>query len=213
MERMAGWAGLLGASVFLLALLALHAASPGVDWIRHHYVSDFATGPLGVLFVVAVVMHGAGNLALGAGLFSATRPASARTVAAVVLFETAAVGIVVAGLFPVDVTGAPRTVAGLAHRAVVAVSFPAELAAISLFSSAFAQHPYWRQASGPSLALSSTGAFGLAVFLLAVFLDRWPALAERLTLAAFLAWELWVAFQLTRLPDTSAQVVMTPRTP
>lgn len=63
-----GVAGLLGAAAFVSSLAVVQAARGDIgDWTSH-YVSDFANGTLGWLFVLGTALHGIGNLALGAGL-------------------------------------------------------------------------------------------------------------------------------------------------
>lgn len=195
-ERVAGWAGMLGVVLFSASLIVLHAASTDIDW-THHYVSNFATGFLGWLFVSAALVHGLGNLALSVGLGSSLGPGRLRAWA-VALFGLAAAGIVVAALFAIEPPGSSPTLAGLIHRLIVSASFPSELVALFLFSTAFARSPRWRQRSAPSFVMSAIAAVASTSFLIAFVLDWWPAAAERLALAAFLAWELWAALQLTR---------------
>lgn len=191
-----GIAGLAGASLFVVALIVLHLIRTDIDWTRH-YVSDFANGRFGWLFVAAAVTHGFGNLAIGVGLWRSLdrRPVSD---SAVLVFGLAAVGVVVAALFPIDPPGQALTPAGLVHRAVVTASFPVELAALFLFSVAFVARPRWRGRAKVSFALATFAAVALAGFFLAVSRGRMPGLAERLALASFLAWELWAARQLIR---------------
>lgn len=193
--RIYGLIGLLGAAAFTSSLIVLHMVRTDVDWPRH-YVSDFANGPFGWVFVSGIFVHGCGNIALTLGLRSSLGPSRFRTWA-VVLLAVAAAGIVVAALFPVDRAGSLPTGVGLAHRTFISVSFPSELVALFLFSAAFARHPRWRPHSGPSFVLSAVSAVALTGFLLAVLLNQLPGLAERLALASFLAWEFWAAFQLT----------------
>jgi len=191
-----GLAGLLGASLFATSLIVLHLSRADVDWTRH-YVSQFANGRLGWLFVSAAIAHGCGNLVLDLGLRRSLDRRPLRTVA-VLLFGVAAAGIVVAALFPIDPPGQAPTVDGLIHRAVATASFPVELVALFLFSAAFAGQPGWRERRKTSFALATIATVALAGFFLAVLLDRMPGLAERLALASFLAWELWAAGQLVR---------------
>ena len=206
-EQIAGAAGLAGVGGFLVSLVGVQLASPDIDWIRYHYVSDFATGPLRWIFIPAVVVHGGANLALGWGLRSSLHPSGIRRWA-VILFSVAAAGIAASALLPVDAADSARTANGLAHRVVVNVSFPSELAALFLFSAAFAGDPRWRRRTRASFVMSSTAAVALAALLLAVLVNRWPALAERLALASFMTWELWAALQLMRTPTTSANGVI-----
>jgi hypothetical membrane protein len=194
--RVFGLAGLLGASVFTASLIVLHLTRIDVDWTRH-YISDFANGRFGRVFVLGVVVHGLGNLALNLGLRRSLDPGPLRAWA-VFFFGLAVAGIVVAALFPIEPAGRSPTPVGLVHRVATIATFPLELAALFLFTAAFARHPRWRRRKAVSLVLSTVAAVGVAGFFLAVFLSRLPGLAERFALASFLAWELWVSLQLAR---------------
>ncbi len=191
-----GLAGLLGALLFAASLVFLHLVRADVDLTRH-YVSDFVNGRLGWLFVVGAVVHGFGNLALDLGLRRSLGRSSLGAWA-VLIFGLAAAGIVLAALFPIDPPGQSPTPAGLAHRAVAVATFPLELAALFLFSAAFAGAPRWRGRRKTSFALATIAAIAAAGFFLAVLRNWMPGLAERLALASFLAWEFWAARQLIR---------------
>lgn len=194
--RVFGLAGLLGASLLAASLILLHLVRTDVDWTRH-YVSDFANGRLGWIFVVGTLAHGAGNLGLTLGLHKSLDPGPRRAWA-VFFFSLAIAGIMVAALFPIEPAGRPPTPVGLVHRTAATASFPLELVALFLFSAAFARHPRWRRRKAVSLVLSTVAAAEMAGFFLAVFLSRLPGLAERFALASFLAWELWASVQLAR---------------
>ncbi len=194
--RIFGLAGLLGASLFAASLIVLHLVRTDIDWTRH-YVSNFVNGRFGWIFVFGAIAHGAGNLGLTLGLHKSLDP-DPRRAGAVLLFGLAATGFIVAALFPIDPVGRSPTAVGFVHRVVVNVVFPLELAALFLFSAAFARHPRWRRRQRTSLVLSTLAAVASTGFLLAVLLNRLPGLAERLALASFLAWELWVSLQLAR---------------
>lgn len=192
--RLYGLASLLGASAFVASVVAVHGARAEVDWTTH-YVSDFANGRLGWLFVLGTAVHGIGNLALGLGLRRALGPQPLGGWAAR-LFALAAAGILAAAFVAADPSGYVPTAAGIAHRAVVAVSFVVELAALFMFSTAFAASPGSRTLGRVSFALAGLAAIALGGFALAVLASRLPGLAERLALAGFLAWEVWAAFTL-----------------
>lgn len=202
--RVFGLAGLLGASVFTASLIVLHLTRADVDWTRH-YVSDFANGRLGWVFVLGIVVHALGNLALNLGLRRSLDPGPLRAWA-VFFFGLAVAGIVVAALFPIDPAGRSPSPAGLVHRVATIATFPLELVALFLFSAAFARTPHWKQRQRLSFALAAVAAAGMAGFFLAFFLNRLPGLAERFVLASFLAWEFWAAVQLAR-PASYGEVV------
>ncbi len=194
--RVFGFAGLLGASVFAGSLIFLHLSRTDIDWTRH-YVSDFANGRLGWVFVFGAVVHSLGNLGLNLGLRRSLDPGPLRAWA-VFFFGLAVAGIVVAALFPIEPAGRSPTPVGLVHRTATIATFPLELVALFLFSAAFARTPHWSRHQGLSFALAAVAAAGMVGFFLAIFLNRLPGLAERFALASFLAWELWASLQLAR---------------
>lgn len=121
LTRWLGSVGVLGAIVFWAALAVLHALRPDLS-VLDDYVSDYANGPWGSLFTLAVFAHGAGNVAIAAGL---RRDLGRGGVAGlgVLAFAVAAVGFFLAGIFPTDPAGAPPTVTGLVHRSAATASF------------------------------------------------------------------------------------------
>lgn len=192
-----GRAGLFGAVGFAGSLSLLHLVRAGaIDWPRH-YVSDFANEPLGWIFVLGALVHGAGNLCLTLGLYRCLARGWPRNWAAA-LFGLAASGVVVAGVFPTDPGGTATTLVGWVHFAATALAFPVELVALVLFAAAFRQHPHWRHRTGTSQLLTVVAAVGLAGFFVAVWRNQSPGLAERLALAGFLVWEFWAAGILAR---------------
>ena len=191
-----GLIGFLGVVVFTSSLIVLHVAGAEIDWTRH-YVSSFANGPIGWVFVWGALVHSVGNLALTLGLRRSLDPGPLRAWA-VVLLGLAAGGISVVALVPVDPAGSSLTLTGFVHRVALSVSLPVELVALFLFSIAFRRDRQWRRRSGLSFVLSTIAASALAGFLLAIRLDQTPAVAERLALARVMAWEFWAAFHLVR---------------
>lgn len=188
--------GLLGMVAFVISLVVMHMMVAGIDW-RRDYVSNLANEPFGWVFIVGAFVHGWGNLALTLGLRGALHSSRLRTWA-VLLFGLAAVGILLAALFPIDPPGQSPSVVGRVHRAVSSAAFMLELAALFVFSVIFGRHLLWRRQQAVSLALSVSAAVAMTVFVIAIQVDIAPGLAERVTLAVLLAWELWACLQLMR---------------
>ena len=69
-----------------------------------------------------------------------------------------------------------------------------------MFSLAFSKNSGWRMQGTFSLALSILAAIGLSIFFATVLIDWMPGLGERIALASFFPWELWVAWRLARKP-------------
>lgn len=194
--RRFGLVGLLGLVAFVSSVIVLHLTSDGIDLTRH-YVSNLANQPLGWVFMVGAFVHGWGNLALVLGLRGALRPGRLRTWA-VLLFGLAAVGILLAALFPIDAPDQAASVSGRIHRSAASATFALELAALLVFSAAFGHQRRWRRQRRVSLTLSAGAAAALTAFVIAIQLDVMPGLAERVALAIFLVWEIWVSVQLIR---------------
>lgn len=194
--RRYGLLGLLGVVAFVAALVVIHLMGVDIDW-RGDYVSNLANEPFGWIFIVGTFVHGWGNLALTLGLRGALHPGRLRTWA-VLLFGLAAVGILLAALFPVDPPGQAPSIVGRIHRAVSSATFMLELAALFVFSVAFSRHLRWRRQQAVSLLLSVSAAVAITVFIIAIQVDIAPGLAERVALAVLLAWEIWACLQLIR---------------
>lgn len=194
--RVFGFLGLLGVTVFASSLVIVHMAGPGIDWMND-YVSNMANEPLGEVFIVGAFVHGWGNLAMTLGLRGSLQPGKLRTWA-VTLFGLAAIGILLAALFPVDPPDQIPTTTGQIHRAVASSTFFLELTALFVFSVAFSQSPDWYRQQTVSLVLSISAALSMAVFIVAIQIDLAPGLAERIALIILLIWEIWACFQLVR---------------
>lgn len=194
--RLSGILGLLGIAVFIFSLILLHQVSNDIDWLRD-FVSNLANEPYGWLFVGGGFIHGLGNLAVSFGLHRALRPERLREWA-VILLGLAAVGILVATMFPIDPQGQERSITGRVHLAAASATFMFELGALFVFSVIFGRQRRWQHHHVVSVALSVTGAIALAVFFLAIQVDVAPGLAERAALSVFLIWEVWICIQLIR---------------
>ena len=188
--------GLFGLAVFVSSLVVVHLESTGFDWMRD-YVSYMANAPLGSVFIAGAFVHGWGNLALTLGLRGALHPGRLRTLA-VLLFGLAAVGIMLAPLFPIDPSGQTQSTTEYIHIVVASAAFVLELAAMFVFSIVFGRDRRWQRQQPVSLLLSVSGAIALMVFVIAIQVDIAPGLAERVAAAILLTWEVWVCFQLLR---------------
>ena len=194
--RRCGTVGLIGVLVFWAGQAALHALRTDLS-VVNDYVSDYANGAWGPVFTVATLLHGVGNLAIAAGLGNALGRGRV-TRFGVSLFAVAALGLIVAALFPTDPADAPQTVTGLVHRVTAMGSFAVELVALALLGLAFRAHPAWRNYLRLSMALTLIAALMLAWLLLAVVADWPPGLPERAALLTFTVWEFTAAALLTR---------------
>lgn len=190
-----GAAGAAGALAFLATLVSLHLLDPGIRVVAD-YVSDYANGPYGGLFATSVVVHGAGNLAMAAGLWRALGDTRAARQGAVLL-GLAAVGLVAGGVFPTDPPESPATWVGVVHRTAASTSFAVELLALVVLVPAFRDRPLWRGHALLTRVLSIPAGLALAWLVVAIAKGWPPGLPERLALAIFLAWELWTGLRLS----------------
>lgn len=194
--RLSAILGLLGIAVFIFSLILLHQVSNDIDWLRD-FVSNLANEPYGWLFIGGGFIHGLGNLAVSFGLHRALRPERLREWA-VILLGLAAVGILVATIFPIDPQGQERSITGRIHLAAASATFMLELGSLFVFSVIFGRQRRWQAHQVVSMTLSVTAAIALAVFFLAIQVDVAPGLAERAALSVFLVWEVWICIQLIR---------------
>lgn len=186
--------GFAGAAVFLISLILLHLNRSGFDWLGE-YASDLANGSNGWLFGLGASSHGLGNLALAVGLWLTLEPGRPRNWG-VSLFALAATGMLMAAVFSTDPSGAGPTLEGIMHRAAAGLAFFAELASLYLFSIAFQSARFWRPYHGFALTLAVLSTLALTLFLIAIQLSSAAGLVERLALAVFMLFELWVAWRL-----------------
>jgi hypothetical protein len=107
-------------------------------------------------------------------------------------------GVLLAALFSTDPSGAAPTLEGKVHRAAAGLALFFELGSLYLFSIAFQTARIWRPYHGFSLSLAVLSTLALTVFLIAIQLGIAPGLAERVALAVFMLFELWVAWRLLR---------------
>lgn len=192
--RACGMAGAFGVLVFLAVVVVLHVARRDISPVDG-FVSDYANGGTGLLFTVAVFAHGAGNVGIAVGLAAELGPGR-RACSGVVALGAASVGLLVAGMFRTDPTGASASVSGRVHSGAVSLSFLVELVALLIFASVFRADPGWRAYARPTLTLAIL-AGAVTLWMLVAVEESWAAgLAERAALAVLIAWEFSIACRL-----------------
>jgi hypothetical membrane protein len=179
-----------GAAVFFLAIfVALHWLDPSIG-ISRNYVSEYANGPYGQIFDLALLVHGLGNLAITGGFFLIAESRMAK--AAATLFGLAAIGVLVAGIFPTDEIGSEPTTTGTIHAAAAFLAFPVETMALAMFALVFTRQSRWRSFAPPTIGASLLSAASLLWLLFALE----PGLPERASFLVLMAWELFAGAQL-----------------
>lgn len=197
-QRRYGLLALIGVGTFVSSLTVLHWISPDISW-TDDYVSYLANEPHGWLFGFGTFVHGSGNLALALGLRSAIGSGQLRNWGGLLL-GLAALGILLTAFFPIDPVGQVVSITGTIHRTLASSAFTLELAALFVFSLAFAlsRQRHWHQQKSISLSLAVISAIGVTWFMIANQLEVMPGLAERAALLAFMLWEVWMIIQLIR---------------
>jgi hypothetical membrane protein len=158
--------------------------------ISRNYVSEYANGPYGQVFDLALLVHGFGNLAIAGGFFFIAESRTAK--AGATLFGLAAIGILVAGIFPTDEMGSDPTTNGIIHAAAAFLAFPVETMALALLALAFTWQPRWESFARPTIAASLLSA----AFLLWLLFAIEPGLPERASFLVLMAWEIFAGAQL-----------------
>lgn len=194
--RRLGMFGAIAATLFLVVLIALHVLRPDISSIRD-YVSDFANGPYGDVLRAASFVHGIGNVAIAAALWLVVGESPSGRWGAM-LFGAAAIGVIVAALFPTDLPGRPSTPSGTTHLVAAFASFAIEAVALFLLARVFKHLPSRNFFAGTTRVLATLGSASLVLLLAFRMAGIAPGLAERSALLAFVAWELSAAVQLAR---------------
>jgi hypothetical membrane protein len=140
---------------------------------------------------------------LSAGLGLATKlPATRQTRTAFVFFLVAAAGALLAGIFPMDFPGPPRTASGRLHALGGALTFPAWVLGAFLFSLTV-RRQRWRRGSLSLVALSA-GSIGIFVIsILSLIVLGYAGYAQRLLVALLFVWMTLVAVRLIRVPRSA----------
>ena len=105
-------AAMAGAAAFTVVVLAFHLLRPDLDPALD-YISYYAVGRYGALMVAAFVALGLGCVALALAIRGATR--GAISLIGCTLLGLAGLGLIVGGIAPSDLEGAPPTTTGAVH--------------------------------------------------------------------------------------------------
>jgi len=183
-----------------LTLIAMHAIQPGLD-PSTHYVSEYAHGRFGWLVMVAYVMGGAGVLAIAWSAGSTL--SGTRSVVLTACLALVGVGLIATGVTRIDLPGADGLVAstasGMAHELAGYVMFLGMIPGAFLVAAAFRRDP--RLSGGaavPAWIFAGSIVFTFAVAVMSQSLDL-IGVGQRIFLVTWLAWLLFVAFQLSNV--------------
>lgn len=200
----------IGAVLYWSAVvLTMHVLEPEFSTIRAP-MSAYVLGAYGPWMTTTYFALCAALLGVGHGLVR-TLPPTRLTRIAFSVFLISASSVLLAGLFPMDFPGPPRTSSGRLHATGGLFAFPTMALGAFLFSLSFRRDVYWRRVSVPSLALS-TGIIG--VFILAVlslFILGFAGYAQRVLFALLCPWMIVVGLHLTRFSRASEESLRGPQ--
>ena len=185
---------------YLCAGIAVHLLNPAFSPIRN-YISDYAVGAHGEVYVTAYWVTVAGCLALAVALFRQLR-ADARAKTGAVLIAIFGLTYALTALFPTELLKPgefPHGAAGAIHAVAALVGWIASFSAALLVSGAVVRVAALRALAGPLriLAWLMVVAF---VAVLAVMASRQPVagLAEKIFIVFREAWLLLASISVCR---------------
>ena len=144
----------IGAVAYWSAVvLTMHVLEPEFSPIRAP-MSAYVLGAYGPWMTTTYLAWCAALLGVGHGL-ARTLPHTRLTRIAFSVLLIAAAGVLLAGLFPMDFPGPPRTSSGRLHAVGGSFAFLTMALGAFLFSLSFRRDGYWRRVSVPTLALSA----------------------------------------------------------
>ena len=196
-----GTVGLCGIAAFSGLVGLEHVLRPDYD-PRSRYVSEYAVGPYRHVMTTAFFALGIGSTATLVDL-SRALPAPARSRSGLVFLGVWSGAILVAGLFPTDLSGPngrPEhpTTPGTVHALAGITGFLSLPLAACLLGRRFRRDPAWRRFARPSLLLSALQS--AAVVLSIASPVRYIGVNERVLIVCDLAWLAWLSQVLRHAP-------------
>jgi hypothetical protein len=190
---------LVGSTYFALIIAVLHFLRPDLNPISLP-TSRYAIGPYGFLMTTAFLGMSVASFALVVGLYQGVAQL-ARSRTGLVLLGVWALGVLIAMIFPMDIEGAPQTLAGTIHQTTGPLAFLCMSVGVTLVSWRFKQDDKWRPFHRTALLLSLLTVAGfIATFLSFVAQSEFLGLTQRITLALLVTWMLLAAVRLRARP-------------
>lgn len=195
-----GWLVLATSAFTAVSIVVLHGLQPDLNPFERA-ISEYVLGQHGSLMTVTFFSQAIASVALAA-LLMREIPGRRRIRVGGSLLMVAAVGAVVAGLFPADPASPfSRTTAGAIHMAGGLVRFLTLAFALPLLSAEFRSIPLF---STVAKALTAIGTLFVITFLVSiVFLANMNlfGLGQRMFIAILLIWMSIAAFPFIRRSD------------
>jgi len=187
---------IVGIADFLLSFTALHFLRPDVNPVLEP-MSNYAVGPYGFLFIAADIGLSLAALALAFGLYLGIAPRG-RSYVGLFLLALYGVSVMLAGIFPIDVSGEATTF-GTIHNIVGNISFFGFPIAVILLSLGMGKDERWRPFRRPALALSMVVVLMVILTIVGSNLGIGYGVTQRIANVAALVWMLAVALRLRSL--------------
>jgi hypothetical protein len=166
---------------------------------RVHWVSEYGVGAQSWMQNSAFFAAGIGILALVIGL-SIAGPRSWLCKTGLVLLAVLAPGLVVSGVFHMDLPNQPETTHGLIHDISAYANFVGGVAAQILLAASFGDDDRWRTIRGPAVIVATLCVVVLVTQFLSVQLHfHWSGVINHLFAALLAVWWLLVALRLRHL--------------
>lgn len=186
---------LAGIVYYIIVFIALHFLRPDVNPISQ-FTSDYSFGPFRILMITAYFSMSLGSFALVIGLYQGIAQ-QARSLLGLVFLGVWAVGLMIAGVFPLNPNESQQTIAGM----IAQINAPLHVLSLAigaiLISRRFKQDDNWRSLHRISLILS--------LIMLVLFIAVGITTARGVEFAG-LGQRLFIATALTWLSLTSARL-------
>lgn len=196
-----GWLVLGTCAFTTVAIVLLHGLRPELNPFERA-ISDYVMGPYGSVMTVTFFNQGLGSVALAAALMRVA-PNHRRILIGSLLFVVAAIGAVIAGVFPADPASPySRTIAGTIHMVAGLVRFLALAIALPMLSAALGEHSRF---SMVKKTLTFLGVLFAITFLVSiVFLANIDlfGLGQRTFIAILIIWMSACVYPIVRWPDS-----------
>ena len=185
---------IVGTAVFVVLIAALHFLSPDISPIERP-TSEYAVGPFGYLMTGAWVALSLSTWTLVVGLRrDLSRPVQSRL--GLGLLGVWGIGLLVAATFPIDLDGAPPTLAGTIHAINGPLIFLSLIVGMSLVSRRFKQDVRWRPIHRFASVLALIMIPEFIAGGLAAATATGAGIAQRIQIVTFTTWFLLVALRL-----------------
>jgi len=185
---------IVGTTSFVALIAALHLLSPDFNPIERP-TSEYAVGPFGYLMTAAFIALSVSTWALVFGL-RRDLAAPARSRLGLGFLGVWGIGLLVAATFPIDLDGAPQTLAGTIHSINGPLTFLCLIVGTNLVSRRFKQDPRWRPIHRFASVLALIMIPEFIAGGLAAARETGAGVAQRILAVTFATWFVLTALQL-----------------